>query len=64
MKNQEIAKIFNEMASFLKMDEVAFKPYAYQKAARALKDLEIDVGEIYNQDGVKGLKKFLELEKV
>ena len=39
MKNQEIAKIFNDIARFLRMDNVAFKPYAYEKAAISLEGL-------------------------
>jgi DNA polymerase (family 10) len=37
MKNQEIARIFYEIADFLEMEGVQFKPYAYQKAAITLK---------------------------
>ncbi len=33
MKNQEIANIFYEIADFLEMEEMAFRPYAYRKAA-------------------------------
>jgi DNA polymerase/3'-5' exonuclease PolX len=33
MKNKEIAKIFSEIAEYLEMEGVPFKPYAYQKAA-------------------------------
>ena len=40
MKNQEIAKIFNEIAIFLEIDGVAFKPYAYEKAAISLHSLQ------------------------
>lgn len=38
MKNQEIANIFYEIADFLEMEGVAFKPYAYQKAAITLEN--------------------------
>ncbi|PJE69448.1 MAG: DNA polymerase III, partial [Candidatus Staskawiczbacteria bacterium CG10_big_fil_rev_8_21_14_0_10_38_10] len=48
MTNQELAKIFYEIAFFLKMEGVAFKPYAYEKAALALETLKKDVGEVYN----------------
>ena len=33
MKNREIAAIFAELADYLEMEGVPFKPYAYQKAA-------------------------------
>jgi len=57
MKNQELAKIFYEIASYLEMEGVAFKPYAYQKAALTLETLEKDVEEIYKRGGVKALKE-------
>ena len=55
MKNQEIAKIFYEIADYLEMEEVAFKPYAYQKAAITLETLEEDVEEIYKRGGLEAL---------
>ena len=57
MRNQELAKIFYKIADFLEMDEVQFKPYAYQKAAIALETLEKDVKEIYKKGGIKALEK-------
>lgn len=57
MENQELAKIFNEMASFLEADEVPFKPYAYQKAAFSLESLKEGVRDIYKNGGVKALLK-------
>ncbi len=57
MKNQEIAQIFYEIASFLEMEGVAFKPYAYEKVALALEGLEENVEGIYKRDGLKGLEK-------
>ena len=55
MNNQILAKIFYDIAEYLKMDEVQFKPYAYQKAAMFLEKLEEDVQDIYDKDGIKGL---------
>ncbi len=55
MRNQELAKIFNDMARFLRMEGVAFKPYAYEKAALSLETLNEDVGDIYRRGGVKAL---------
>ncbi|MCK4453904.1 DNA polymerase/3'-5' exonuclease PolX [Candidatus Parcubacteria bacterium] len=57
MKNQELAKIFYEIADFLEMEEIAFKPYAYQKAAISLDTLEEDAAEIYKKGGLKALEK-------
>ncbi len=56
MKNQELADIFYEIADFLEMEGVAFKPYAYQRAAIALETLEEDVREIYKKGGAKSLE--------
>ncbi|MCX6759045.1 MAG: DNA polymerase/3'-5' exonuclease PolX [Candidatus Nealsonbacteria bacterium] len=57
MKNQELVKIFYEIADYLEMEEVAFKPYAYQKAAITLETLEEDVEKIYKKGGVKALEE-------
>jgi len=57
MKNQEIAKIFYEIADFLEMEGVQFKPYAYQRVAITLETLEKDVGEIYKKGGKEALEK-------
>src|SRR3989344_5341455 len=56
MKNQEIAKIFYEIARFLQIDKVAFKPYAYERAAVSLEAIKDDVAQIY----IKGGRKMLE----
>ena len=57
MKNQELAKIFYELADYLEMEGVAFKPYAYQKAAITLETLEEDIEEIYKRGGREALLK-------
>lgn len=56
MKNQEIAKILFEIGDFLELNEIPFKPKAYQQAAIALDNLEEDIEEIYKQKGLKGLE--------
>jgi len=55
--NQEIAKIFYDLASYLEMEGVAFKPQAYEKAAIALEALEEDIEDIYKKGGLKDLEK-------
>jgi DNA polymerase (family 10) len=55
MKNKELAKIFNDMSRFLRMEGVAFKPYAYERAAISLESLEKEVSEIYSKGGTKAL---------
>jgi len=56
MENQEIAKILYEIAQYLEMEGVQFKPYAYQKAAITLETLEEDIEEIYTKGGLSALK--------
>ncbi|MCX6719692.1 MAG: helix-hairpin-helix domain-containing protein, partial [Candidatus Staskawiczbacteria bacterium] len=55
MNNQELVKIFNDMARFLQAEGVAFKPYAYERAALSLESLQKDVSEIYREGGTKAL---------
>ncbi|OGZ72469.1 MAG: DNA polymerase III [Candidatus Staskawiczbacteria bacterium RIFCSPLOWO2_01_FULL_38_12b] len=57
MKNQEIAKFFYDIARFLEIDGVAFKPYAYQRAAASLEGLKDDVSKIYIKGGRKALEE-------
>ena len=57
MKNKDIAKIFYEIADYLEMEGVQFKPYAYQKAGISLETMEEDAEEIYKREGLEGLKK-------
>ena len=57
MTNQEIAKIFYDIAAYLEMEGVAFKPQAYEKAAITLETLEEDVEDVYKKGGFKALKE-------
>ncbi|MFH1780405.1 MAG: DNA polymerase/3'-5' exonuclease PolX [Candidatus Nealsonbacteria bacterium] len=57
MKNQELAKIFYEIANYLAMDEIPFRPYAYEKAAFSIEALDQDLEEIYNKGGKKSLEE-------
>ncbi len=57
MLNYEIAKIFYEIADFLEMEDVEFKPSAYRKVALALEVLEKDIADIYIDGGKKALDK-------
>ncbi len=56
MKNQNLAKMFYEIAEYLEMDGVPFEPYAYQKAATTLEAMKEDVEDLYQKGGVKALK--------
>ncbi|MDD2730729.1 MAG: helix-hairpin-helix domain-containing protein, partial [Candidatus Portnoybacteria bacterium] len=55
MVNQQLAKIFYEIAEYMAMDEVPFKPQAYERAARAIEGMEEDLEEVYGQGGKKAL---------
>jgi len=57
MVNQELAKIFYEIANFLAMDDVPFKPYAYERAALTLETIGEDVEDIYKKGGRKALEE-------
>lgn len=56
MKNEKIADILNNIADYLEMDEVNFKPQAYRKAARGIDGLEQPVENIYEEEGIEGLQ--------
>lgn len=55
--NQEIAKIFFELAEIYGMDEVPFKPRAFERASQSINSLDEDVSAIYKKEGIKGLEK-------
>jgi len=57
MTNQEIARIFYEISEYLEMQDVQFKPRAYEKAAIAIEGLDENINDIYKKEGIKGLDK-------
>jgi DNA polymerase (family 10) len=57
MINSEIAKILYEISEYLEMEDVAFKPRAFEKAGIVIESLEQDISEIYKKEGLKGLEK-------
>src|SRR5512139_3146731 len=57
MRNAEIARILRNISILLDMDNVQFKPRAYEKAAIAIEALEDNVEKIYAKGGVKALKQ-------
>ena len=50
MKNQLIVKILNNIADILELQEVAFKPLAYRRAAQAIESLSEDIADIYERE--------------
>ena len=57
MLNNEIAKLFYDIAEILDILKVQWKPRAYKRAAQNLESLGYDVKEIYETKGIKGLKE-------
>jgi DNA polymerase (family 10) len=57
MTNKEIARVLYEMAAYLDMQGIDFKPRAYEKAASQIAGLETEASELYKRDGLKGLTK-------
>jgi len=53
--NQEIAHILTNIAEYLAMEDVPFKPQAYEKAAMNIEALEESVFELYKSGGPKTL---------
>jgi uncharacterized tellurite resistance protein B-like protein len=56
-RNKKLAKILMEIAELLEIQGVSFKPKAYKRASFALSDLKTDIGDIYKNEGLKGLKE-------
>ncbi len=56
-KNKRIVFLLREIADFLDIQGVAFKPAAYRRAAQSLEDLNVNVSGIYKKEGLKSVKK-------
>jgi len=57
MINSKIAHILNNISEFLAMDDVPFKPRAYEKAAISIEALDKSVFDIYKLGGIKALEQ-------
>jgi len=55
MRNVELARCFRDLAAYLDMEDVAFKPRAYEKAAQAIESYDRPLEEVYRAGGVKAL---------
>jgi len=55
LRNEEIARRLRELALFLEMEGVPYRPRAYEKAALALEALHRPVAEIDAEQGAAGL---------
>jgi len=54
--NEDIAKIFREMAAFYEMEDDRFRVRAYENGAEILESLTLNVKQIYGKEGLKGLE--------
>ncbi len=57
MTNAEIARVMREIAVFLDMDGVPFKPRAYEKVAYAIEAVDEPVAAIYKRGGIKAVEE-------
>lgn len=55
--NLEIARILQEISGYLAMQQVPFKPRAYERAAEVVAGLEEELSETYATGGLAALKK-------
>lgn len=54
MKNAEVARVFTEIAGLLKLrKDNIFKIRAYQKAARSIEELPVEVEKLVAEDRLK-----------
>jgi len=61
--NQKIATILNEISELLDIAGVNFKPRAYSKSAGIIKNLNENIAEIYQTQGIKGLQNIQSVGK-
>lgn len=53
--NQRLAEIFSEIGQYLAMDNLPFKPAAYENTSLVLMSLNEDIAKIYKKGGQKAL---------
>jgi len=56
MNNEEIGKILSEIALYLDIQKVPFKPRAYEKASDLVRGIDVEMSDVFAKDGLKGLK--------
>ena len=57
ISNQAVAEVLRQIGEYLEMQQVQFKPRAFEKAAEMVASLEEEVLEMYRRGGIKGLKE-------
>lgn len=56
VSNHAIAEILQEISEYLSMQDVPFKPRAYEKAASAISDFDGEIAVLYKKGGIKALE--------
>ena len=56
MENTRLARVFRDLAAYLEMDGVQFKPRAYEKAAQAIEAHDQPLADVYRERGAKALR--------
>jgi DNA polymerase (family 10) len=55
LRNAELARAFLDIAAYLDMEDVPFKPRAYEKAAQAIEAMDRPLAELHREGGEKAL---------
>jgi len=55
--NQTIAEMLRGIGEYLAMQDIPFKPRAYEKAAQVIDGLEEEAAEMYKKGGIKALEE-------
>ncbi|MDA1337342.1 MAG: helix-hairpin-helix domain-containing protein [bacterium] len=55
--NKVLSQIFTHMADLYRINGVAYKPAAYERASKILAGLAYDAGDLYKKEGLGGIKK-------
>ncbi len=53
MKNQELATVLREIADYLEIEEVEYKPRAYRRAARSVASLSEDIESVHERGALE-----------
>src|SRR5436853_7111393 len=57
MRIADLARCFRDIAAYLDMDDVPFKPRAYEKAAQAIESHDRPLEQVHRAGGVKALRE-------
>jgi len=56
MKNQEIARLLREIADFLELQDVEYKPRAYRRAARNVESLSEPIEDVHERGDLESIE--------